>query len=221
VLKIWQEQNARFNSQGILHLAGGPTGFVYWHSWSNLLGSVVWASEHNALIMFVVYVRVKRESFTPRGENLTVFGDEVLSLRVVNRGTNKITWAQASQFVLITFSPPEGGVGLVPKRGCLLTLAYYAFPRWYEFAERRWNDILTGENRRTRRKTCPSATLSTTNPTWIDPGAKPGLRGERPATNDLSHGTALHLMLVKKFPDFYGSRRFIPCSQVRILSQIN
>jgi hypothetical protein len=30
--------------------------------------------------------------------------------------------------------------------------------------------ILTGENRRTRRKTCPSATLSTTNPTWIGPG---------------------------------------------------
>jgi hypothetical protein len=26
--------------------------------------------------------------------------------------------------------------------------------------------ILTGENRRTRRKTCPSATLSTTDPTW-------------------------------------------------------
>jgi hypothetical protein len=24
---------------------------------------------------------------------------------------------------------PEDGVGLVPKRGCLLTLAYYAFPR--------------------------------------------------------------------------------------------
>jgi hypothetical protein len=84
---------------------------------------------------------------------------------------------------------PEGGVGLVPKRGCLLTLAYYALPRWYEFGERRWNDILTGKNRRTRRKTCPSVTLSTTNPTWIDPGANPGLRGERPATNDLSHGT--------------------------------
>jgi hypothetical protein len=50
--------------------------------------------------------------------------------------------------------------------------------------------ILTGENRGTRRKTCPSATLSTTNPTWIDLGANPGLRGERPATNDLSHGTA-------------------------------
>jgi hypothetical protein len=37
----------------------------------------------------------------------------------------------------------------------------------------------------------PSATLSTTNPPWIAPGASPGLRGERPATNRLSHGTAL------------------------------
>jgi hypothetical protein len=51
--------------------------------------------------------------------------------------------------------------------------------------------ILTGENRRTRRKTCPSATLSTTKPTWIDPGTNPSLSGERPAINDLSHGTAL------------------------------
>jgi hypothetical protein len=85
---------------------------------------------------------------------------------------------------------PEGGVGLVPKRGCLLTLAYYAFPRRYEFGELQWNDILTGENRTTRKKTCPSATLSTSNPTWIYPGANPGLRGERPATNNLIHGTA-------------------------------
>jgi hypothetical protein len=45
-------------------------------------------------------------------------------------------------------------------------------------------------DRENRRKTCPSATLSTTNTTWIDPGANLGLRGERPATNGLSHGTA-------------------------------
>jgi hypothetical protein len=50
---------------------------------------------------------------------------------------------------------------------------------------------LTGENRSTRRKTCPSATLSTTNPTWADPGSNPGLRGGRPTANRLSHGTAL------------------------------
>jgi hypothetical protein len=91
--------------------------------------------------------------------------------------------AQCNQLAIIdileetvSFLLPGGGVGQVPKRGCLLTLAYYVFPRWYKFVER-------------RRKTCPSATLSTTNPTWIEPGANPGLRGESPATNDLSHGT--------------------------------
>jgi hypothetical protein len=36
----------------------------------------------------------------------------------------------------------------------------------------------------------PSATLSTTNPTWTDPGSNPGLPGGRPAANRLSHGTA-------------------------------
>jgi hypothetical protein len=50
--------------------------------------------------------------------------------------------------------------------------------------------ILTEENRTTRKKTCLGATLSTTNPTWIDQGAKPGLRGQRPATKGLSHGSA-------------------------------
>jgi hypothetical protein len=49
---------------------------------------------------------------------------------------------------------------------------------------------LTGDNRSTRGKTCPSATLSTINPTWTDPVSNSGLRGERPATNRLSHGTA-------------------------------
>jgi hypothetical protein len=56
----------------------------------------------------------------------------------------------------------------------------------------------TGENRRTRGKTCPSATLSTTNPTWTDPGSNPDLRGGRPAANRLSHGTAQRLVDVEK-----------------------
>jgi hypothetical protein len=54
--------------------------------------------------------------------------------------------------------------------------------------EHRWNEIDRGE-------TCPSATLSTTNPTWTDPGSNPGLRGKRPATNQLSHDTALVLII--------------------------
>jgi hypothetical protein len=38
--------------------------------------------------------------------------------------------------------------------------------------------------------------LSTTNPTWTDPGSNPGLRGGRPAANRLSHGTAFVDMLL-------------------------
>jgi hypothetical protein len=56
--------------------------------------------------------------------------------------------------------------------------------------EQWWNDIFAGETEELGEN-LPSATLSTTNPTWIDPGTNPGLRGERPATNRLSHGTAL------------------------------
>jgi hypothetical protein len=39
-------------------------------------------------------------------------------------------------------------------------------------------------------KTCPSATLSTTNPIWPGPGLNPGRRGGKPATNRLSYGAA-------------------------------
>jgi hypothetical protein len=39
-------------------------------------------------------------------------------------------------------------------------------------------------------KTCPVANLSTTNPTWPDPGSNPGRRGGKPATNRLSYGAA-------------------------------
>jgi hypothetical protein len=62
---------------------------------------------------------------------------------------------------------------------------YCSSPRSYEL-ESDGGMILTGENQRTRRRTCPSATMSTTNPTWIDPCANPGFRGDRPATNLLS-----------------------------------
>jgi hypothetical protein len=63
---------------------------------------------------------------------------------------------------------------------------------------------LTAESRSTRGKTCPSETLSTTNPTCTDPASNPGFRGERPATNRLSHGTAriphLHFISATKWP---------------------
>jgi hypothetical protein len=47
----------------------------------------------------------------------------------------------------------------------------------------------TGENRKTRRKTCPSATLPTANHTRTNLGANPGLHDERPETNRMRHIT--------------------------------
>jgi hypothetical protein len=44
-------------------------------------------------------------------------------------------------------------------------------------------------------KTRPSATLSTTNPTWPDQGSKPGHRSGKPATNRLSYGSAFLIPL--------------------------
>jgi hypothetical protein len=74
---------------------------------------------------------------------------------------------------------------LQPPVGLLFLL------RWYsEYGQPQWNDI-DRENGRTQEKTCPSATLFTTNPTWADPGTNPGLHSERPRTNCLSHGMAL------------------------------
>jgi hypothetical protein len=55
--------------------------------------------------------------------------------------------------------------------------------RWQMSMKSDGGTILTGESRRTRRKTCPSSALSTTNPTWIDTGVNPVLRCERSATN--------------------------------------
>jgi hypothetical protein len=58
----------------------------------------------------------------------------------------------------------------------------------YESGQPEWND--TGmQNRRTRGKTCPSATVSNTNPTWTEPGANRGLRAQGPATNRPNHGS--------------------------------
>jgi hypothetical protein len=45
-------------------------------------------------------------------------------------------------------------------------------------------------------KTCPDATLSTTNPTSPDPGLNPGRRGGKPATNRFSYTTDLLVIMI-------------------------
>jgi hypothetical protein len=62
-----------------------------------------------------------------------------------------VHWSPNQCLRIYSFFPPEGGVRLVPKRGCLLTLAYYSFPIWYEFVERRWNDIDRGKSKNSEK----------------------------------------------------------------------
>jgi hypothetical protein len=61
--------------------------------------------------------------------------------------------------------------------------------RWWWLWSNRWNANWQGK-RKYSEETCPSATLSTTNPTWPDPGSNWGRRGGKPATNRLSYGKA-------------------------------
>jgi hypothetical protein len=85
----------------------------------------------------------------------------------------------------------------------------------YMNMEARWNDTDRENTKRTRRKNCPSATLCATNPTWTDPGANPGLRGERSATKRLSHGTAcfVHQVLCSETGTLNTSWRYAADSQ--------
>jgi hypothetical protein len=57
---------------------------------------------------------------------------------------------------------------------------------WHVSVESHGGMIVTGENRRTRRITCPSSTFSTTNSTCTNSG----VHSKSLATNHLSHGMA-------------------------------
>jgi hypothetical protein len=70
------------------------------------------------------------------------------------------------------------------------------------------------ENWRNRRKTYPSATLST-NPTWTDPGAKVGLHGEGLATNCLSNGDLLYMCCVHKQVTYFK------CADRQVFPSVN
>jgi hypothetical protein len=61
---------------------------------------------------------------------------------------------------------------------------------WWLWSNR-WNASCQGKPMYSK-KTYPSDTLSTTNPTWPVLGSNPGRRCGKPATNRLSYGTALY-----------------------------
>jgi hypothetical protein len=61
--------------------------------------------------------------------------------------------------------------------------------RWWWLWRNWWNVDWQGKPKYSD-KTCPSATLSTTNPTWLEPGLNPGRRGRKPGTNTFNYGAA-------------------------------
>jgi hypothetical protein len=63
---------------------------------------------------------------------------------------------------------------------CDHTRAYCSSRRWCTYV---WRATV---------EKCPIATSSTTNSTWTESSANPGIRGDRPATNRLSHDTTSH-----------------------------
>jgi hypothetical protein len=78
---------------------------------------------------------------------------------------------------------------------------------------------LTGENRQLGEKPVPVPLCPSQISHWTDPGSNPGLRGERPATNRLSHGTAADLLtalqpLIEFLCIFFSI--FILTQQIRI-----
>jgi hypothetical protein len=67
--------------------------------------------------------------------------------------------------------------------------------RWGWLWRNTWNEDWQGKPKYSE-KTCPSATLSTKNLTWVDTGLNPGRRGGKPATNRLSYGAARPCFLI-------------------------
>jgi hypothetical protein len=78
--------------------------------------------------------------------------------------------------------------------------------RWWLWSSR-WNEGWQGKPKYWE-KTCPSATLSTTNLTWPDLGSNPGGYGGKPATNRLSYGVTFFLYKFSRYSDELRGERF-------------
>jgi hypothetical protein len=109
---------------------------------------------------------------------------ETLVKRTGHWFTRTMEWKSCPMYnVIVTMKWDYASMKLGPVTGPLSILQII-----YEWLWICGGMILTGWNRRTRRKTSSSAILSNANHKWTDAGANPGL-GERSATNRLSHGT--------------------------------
>jgi hypothetical protein len=109
-------------------------------------------------------------------------------MRITNNAQSQITSISAGQFfIFVSFL---GWVKLSPL-GTSTTTALLYQPLMMDDDGCGAVGGMTGRgNWSTRRKTCHSAALSTTNPAWPDPNSNPDRRSRKPATNGLSYGTS-------------------------------
>jgi hypothetical protein len=74
--------------------------------------------------------------------------------------------------------------------------------------EHQWNKIDRGKPRYSEEKPVPVSLCPPQIPHGLIPGSNPGLRDGRPATNRLSHGTALHIFIKRLFVKLNGISNF-------------
>jgi hypothetical protein len=98
-------------------------------------------------------------------------------------------------FKHISFSHSGGVESKLGPLDTSATSGLRTCPGWLWGWRTWWNKDWQGKPKHSE-KTCPRATLSTTNPTWPDPGANPDRCGGIPATNRLSYGAAKHFRYI-------------------------
>jgi hypothetical protein len=93
----------------------------------------------------------------------------------------------SSFFFLVSW----GGVrlGLVGTSATIWSIVPAPDDWWWWMYSSWWKENWHGKLKYSE-KTCPNATLFTTNPAWPDLGSNPSRRSGKPATNRLNYGTA-------------------------------
>jgi hypothetical protein len=106
-----------------------------------------------------------------------VAGIEIIALRNSFLNTVIRTFIDVIQYFFLT---SLGGMRLSPcYAGHCWPIAPAPDDRWWWLWSGWWNEDWQGKPKYSE-KTCPSVTLSTTNPTWPDLGSNSGLRSGKP-----------------------------------------
>jgi hypothetical protein len=131
-----------------------------------------------------------REARYFRGEQLQKHsGFDFKRIRTSNQRSTQMQSYMLDYFFIFFYN--SHGVRLGPLGTAATVWPIIPAPdnRWWWLWSNRWNVNCQGKPKYSE-KTCPIATLCTTNPTWPDPGSSPGRRGAKPATNCLIYSTA-------------------------------